>query len=101
MSHPPTRSSGRPSPLLIALTLITGVLYPAVVTAIAQVALPNQANGSFITVDGKAVGSSLIGQAFEDPKYLWGRPSSAGRDTTGCRPPAPTSAPRARRSSTA
>jgi K+-transporting ATPase ATPase C chain len=68
---------------LIALTLITGVAYPAVVTLIAQVAFPNQANGSFITVDGKAVGSSLIGQAFEDPKYLWGRPSAAGTGYDG------------------
>jgi len=64
--------------LLLALTLITGVVYPAVVTAIAQVAFPNQANGSMIVVDGKTVGSSLIGQAFSDPKYLWGRPSAAG-----------------------
>ena len=64
--------------LLLALTFITGVAYPAVVTAIAQVAFPNQANGSMIVVDGKTVGSSLIGQAFNDPKYLWGRPSAAG-----------------------
>ena len=68
---------------LIALTLLTGVLYPAVVTAIAQVAFPHQANGSFITVDGNAVGSSLIGQAFEDPRYLWGRPSDAGAGYDG------------------
>lgn len=68
---------------LIALTLITGVLYPAVVTAIAQVVFPDQANGSFITVDGQAVGSSLIGQAFDDPKYLWGRPSAAGAGYDG------------------
>jgi K+-transporting ATPase ATPase C chain len=64
--------------LLLALTFITGVAYPAVVTAIAQVAFPNQANGSMIVVDGTTVGSSLIGQAFSDPKYLWGRPSAAG-----------------------
>ena len=64
--------------LLLALTLITGVVYPAVVTAIAQVAFPNQANGSMIVLDGKTVGSSLIGQAFSDPTYLWGRPSAAG-----------------------
>lgn len=66
--------------LLLAMTLITGVAYPAVVTAIAQVAFPSQANGSMITVDGKTVGSSLIGQAFSDPKYFWGRPSAAGKD---------------------
>lgn len=66
--------------LLVALTVITGGVYPAVVTAIAQVAFPNQANGSMIVVDGKTVGSSLIGQAFSDPKYFWGRPSAAGKD---------------------
>ncbi len=64
--------------LLLALTFITGVAYPAAVTAIAQVAFPNQANGSMIVVNGKTVGSSLIGQFFNDPKYLWGRPSAAG-----------------------
>ncbi|HEY7526865.1 MAG TPA: potassium-transporting ATPase subunit KdpC [Candidatus Limnocylindria bacterium] len=65
--------------LLIALTLVTGVIYPAVVTAIAQVAFPHQANGSFIeTADGRTIGSSLIGQCFQDDKYFWGRPSAAG-----------------------
>jgi K+-transporting ATPase ATPase C chain len=66
--------------ILVLLTLITGFAYPAVVTGIAQVAFPSQANGSFITVDGATVGSTLIGQSFDDPKYLWGRPSSAGKD---------------------
>ena len=66
--------------VLFLLTLITGFAYPAVVTGIAQVAFPNQANGSFITVNGAAVGSSLIGQSFQDPKYLWGRLSAAGKD---------------------
>ena len=47
-------------------------------TAVAQVAFPSQANGSMIVVDGKTVGSSLIGQAFDDPKYFSGRPSAAG-----------------------
>ena len=65
---------------LLALTLITGVLYPAIVTAIAQVAFPSQANGSMIVVNGEKVGSSLIGQAFSDPEYFWGRPSAAGAD---------------------
>ncbi len=64
--------------LLVALSVVTGVAYPAVVTAVAQVAFPSQANGSMIVVDGKTVGSTLIGQAFSDPKYLWGRPSAAG-----------------------
>jgi K+-transporting ATPase ATPase C chain len=66
--------------LLIAFTLITGVVYPAVVTVIAQLAFPRQANGSMIVVDGQTIGSSLIGQAFSDPKYFWGRPSAAGAD---------------------
>jgi len=65
--------------LLVAMTLITGVIYPAVVTAIAQVAFPHQADGSFIeTADGRTIGSSLIGQCFADERYFWGRPSAAG-----------------------
>ncbi len=67
--------------LLIVLTLVTGVVYPVVVTAIAQVAFPHQANGSFVvTTDGRTIGSSLIGQGFSDPKYFWSRPSAAGKD---------------------
>jgi K+-transporting ATPase ATPase C chain len=64
--------------ILLALTLITGVIYPVAVTAVAQVAFPGQANGSMVTVNGSTVGSSLIGQAFDDPKYFSGRPSAAG-----------------------
>src|SRR5215467_8938281 len=65
--------------LLVALTLITGVFYPLVVTVVAQVAFNNQANGSFIVArDGRTIGSSLIGQAFSDDRYFWGRPSAAG-----------------------
>ena len=65
--------------LLVALTLITGVVYPAVVTAVAQVAFSHQANGSFIVAkDGRTIGSSLIGQAFSDDTYFWGRLSAAG-----------------------
>jgi len=63
--------------LLVAMTLITGVAYPAVVTAAAQIIFPHQANGSMIVVDGKTIGSSLIGQYFDDPKYFWDRPSAA------------------------
>jgi len=64
--------------ILLAFTVITGFAYPAVVTAVAQVAFPGQANGSMIVVDGQTVGSSLIGQSFDDPKYFSGRPSAAG-----------------------
>ncbi|MGD0862306.1 MAG: potassium-transporting ATPase subunit KdpC [Candidatus Limnocylindrales bacterium] len=64
--------------ILLAFTVITGLIYPAVVTVIAQVVWPGQANGSMIVVDGKTVGSSLIGQAFDAPQYFWGRPSAAG-----------------------
>src|SRR5712692_9293283 len=61
---------------LVLLSAVTGIAYPAVVTVIAQVVFPHQANGSLIVKDGKAVGSALIGQPFDDPKYFWGRPSA-------------------------
>jgi potassium-transporting ATPase KdpC subunit len=64
--------------MLLIFTLITGVIYPLVVTGIAQVVFPSQANGSLIMVNGKAVGSKLIGQQFDDPKYFWGRISETG-----------------------
>jgi K+-transporting ATPase ATPase C chain len=66
--------------LLLALTVLTGIAYPVAVTAVAQLAWPHQANGSLIVVDGRTLGSSLIGQSFSDPKYFWGRPSAAGKD---------------------
>jgi K+-transporting ATPase ATPase C chain len=69
----------RPALVLFAvLTVLTGVAYPLVVTGIGQVAFPEQSAGSLILRDGKAVGSSLIGQNFSDPKYVWGRPSATG-----------------------
>jgi len=61
---------------LVVLTGVTGVVYPVVVTAIAQLVFPYQANGSLIVKDGKVLGSTLIGQPFDDPKYFWGRPSA-------------------------
>jgi len=64
--------------VLAGLVAVTGLAYPAAVTAVAQVVFPAQANGSMITVDGRTVGSTLIGQAFSDPRYFWGRPSAAG-----------------------
>jgi potassium-transporting ATPase KdpC subunit len=62
--------------LLVLLSVLTGVVYPLLVTGVAQIVFPRQANGSLIVKDGKAVGSSLIGQPFDDPKYFWGRPSA-------------------------
>jgi len=62
--------------MLVVLSVLTGLVYPAIVTGIAQVIFPRQANGSLIVKDGKVVGSALIGQPFDDPKYFWGRPSA-------------------------
>lgn len=63
--------------LLLALTVLTGIAYPFLVTGVAQFIFPGQAAGSLVTAaDGKMVGSRLIGQPFSDPKYFWGRPSA-------------------------
>jgi K+-transporting ATPase ATPase C chain len=61
--------------MLLLMTLATGVVYPLIVTGIAQAAFPGAANGSVIERDGKPLGSALIGQSFTDPKYFWPRPS--------------------------
>ena len=62
--------------MLVVLTALTGVIYPLAVTGIAQLAFPGAANGSLIMANGKTLGSELIGQPFDDPKYFWGRPSA-------------------------
>jgi len=71
------RAHGRPAiVLLLFLTAVTGIFYPLLVTGIAQVVFPLQANGSLIQHVGKPVGSTLIGQPFDDPRYFWSRPSA-------------------------
>src|SRR5215813_11772012 len=84
--------------MLVVLTALTGVVYPLIVTGIAQVAFPHAANGSLTVVNGKTLGSELIGQPFDKPKYFWSRPSatspqpyngaSSGASNQGARNPA-------------
>ena len=63
---------------MVAMTILTGVIYPLVVTGIAQVVFHDQANGSLIYEGDKLAGSTLIGQPFDDPKFFWSRPSATG-----------------------
>ncbi|HEX6570813.1 MAG TPA: potassium-transporting ATPase subunit KdpC [Steroidobacteraceae bacterium] len=62
--------------VFVALTLLTGVAYPLVVTGIARLVFPDQASGSIVTRGARAVGSRLLGQPFTRPEYFWGRPSA-------------------------
>ncbi|WP_029049511.1 potassium-transporting ATPase subunit KdpC [Cupriavidus sp. amp6] len=92
--------------VFVGLSLVTGLLYPGVITAISKAVFPHQAGGSLIEKDGKAVGSELIGQPFSDPKYFWGRlsatapmpynPTASAGSNLGPTNPALTDAARAR-----
>jgi K+-transporting ATPase ATPase C chain len=62
--------------VFLLLTVVTGIIYPLLVTWVAQLAFPEKANGSLIRKEGGYAGSELIGQPFDDPKYFWGRPSA-------------------------
>src|SRR5215471_8827104 len=84
--------------MLVVLTVVTGLAYPLMITGIAHVAFPHSASGSLIVAGDKTVGSALIGQPFDDPKYFWSRPSatspqpyngaSSGASNQGARNPA-------------
>lgn len=69
--------------MMVVFTVLCGIVYPLAVTGVAQLAFSDKANGSKLEVDGKAVGSTLLGQTFTKPKYFHGRPSSAGAAATG------------------
>ena len=87
---PPPLAMLRPAAvLLLLLTLLTGIVYPLVVTVIARTLFPREAAGSLLMRDGRVVGSALIGQSFSDPRHFWSRPSAttpqpyAGTASTG------------------
>ncbi|MCL4236323.1 MAG: potassium-transporting ATPase subunit KdpC [Deltaproteobacteria bacterium] len=64
--------------IFLTLTVFTGLVYPLAVTGVARLAFPHRANGSLIGPEDKPIASELVGQSFDDPKYLWGRPSATG-----------------------
>jgi potassium-transporting ATPase KdpC subunit len=80
--------------IYLVLTLLTGILYPLAMTGVAQLLFPKQANGSRIVENGKLIGSDLLAQKFESPRYFWPRPSSADYATapSGASNKGPTSA---------
>src|SRR3989338_276842 len=67
----------QPILFFVAMTLLTGLIYPLAVTAVVQVAFPKQSNGSLITQNTQIIGSELIAQPFKNPKYFWPRPSAS------------------------
>jgi K+-transporting ATPase ATPase C chain len=69
--------------ITLLLTVLTGLIYPGIVTALAQIIFPYQANGSLHTVNGKVIGSDLIGQYWTSPRYFHGRPSATINPATG------------------
>jgi potassium-transporting ATPase KdpC subunit len=66
--------------MTLCLTVLTGIAYPLAVSGAATLLFPGRAKGSLVTMDGRVIGSSLLGQNFSDPKYFWPRPSAAGAD---------------------
>lgn len=80
--------------IYLVLTLLTGITYPLAMTGFAQLAFPQRANGSVLSQNGKRIGSDLLAQKFEDPRYFWPRPSAADFATvaSGASNKGPTSA---------
>ncbi len=77
-TRPPTNPLRPAISVFLFLAVVTGLVYPALVTGVAQTVLPHRANGSLVERDGEVVGSELLGQPFEAPGYFWGRPSATG-----------------------